>query len=57
MDTYAVNVDIVMTAGKLLNGGALIGQTIVAQIAVAIIVIPLGAVWVAAALTDGDDRS
>ena len=50
MDSHAVDVDEGIAGGKLLDGCFLIGQTIVAEIAVAVVVIPFRTVGVSAAV-------
>ncbi len=54
VDTHAVDVDEAVAGRELLDGGFLVGQTVIAQIAVTVVVVPLRAVGVAAAVTDGD---
>ena len=54
MDSHAVDVDEGIAGGKLLDGCFLIGQTIVAEIAVAVVVIPFRTVGMSAAVADGD---
>ena len=54
VDADTVHVDILMTCRKLLDGRLPVGEAIVAEIAVAIIMIPFRAVGVSATVADGD---
>ena len=51
VDTHAVDVDIVITSRQLLNSSLLIRQTVVTQVAVTVVVIPLRAVGVTTTVT------
>ena len=55
MDTYAVDINEVVACRKLLDGSLLISQTVVTQIAVTVVVIPLRAIWVTTSITYCDD--
>src|SRR5262245_50968621 len=52
VDADAVDVDERIAAGQLLDGGLLIRQTVIAQVAVAVVVIPLRSLRIAAAIAD-----
>ena len=51
-DAHAIDVDERVAPGELLDRGLLVGQPVVAQVAVAVRVVPLRAVRVAAAIAD-----
>ena len=55
VDTHAGDVDERMACSQLLDGIFLVLQAVVAQVAVAEVVVPFGTVRVAAAVTHGDD--
>ena len=55
MDAHAVDVDVVVACGELLDGRLLVGKAVVAQVTVAVVVVPLRTVGMAAAVTYRDD--
>ena len=56
VDADAVNVNERMAAGQLLDGGLLVGQPVIAQVAVAVVVVPLRPLRIAAAIADLDNN-
>ena len=54
MDAHAVAIYVRILAGKLLDCVFLVFQTVIAHIAVAVVMIPLGPVRMASAVTHGD---
>ena len=54
-DADTVDVDVGMLVRELLDGGLLVGQAVVAQVAVAVVVVPLRPLRMSAAIADFDD--
>ena len=56
VDTYTVDIDKRITGCQLFYCGFMVGQRIITHIAVAIVVIPLGAAWMTTALSYGNNN-
>ena len=54
-DPDAIDVDVLVTRGELLDAGLLVGERIVAKVVVAVAMIRQRALWTAAAIADLDD--
>ena len=55
VDAHAVQVYVLMPHSELLDGVFLVFQSVVTEVAIAVVVIPLGAVGMTAAVAHGDD--
>ena len=55
VDTNPIEVDEVVAVAELFEYGLLIGQSVVTQISIPVVVVPLGTVWITTTVTECND--